>query len=93
MMMPDLDLAARAIAENVVSAFQRGCERAFEEGERERAIQGLMRELLLALPATSGEVLAFACNRHLSVLADCGMHGPRVETVSLVDGAVTMRER
>lgn len=93
-MMPSFDIeqVARIIAENVASAFERMCDDGgFEENERETVVQGLMRELLTVLPTSSSETLAYACNRHLSVLAECGMHGPRVESVDPDDGAVTMR--
>lgn len=89
---PDVEQVARIIAENVASAFERMCDDGgFEENERETVVQGLMRELMTVLPTSSSETLAYACNRHLSVLAECGMHGPRVEFVDPEDGAVTMR--
>ena len=91
-MRTNLELIARIVAENVASAFERAHDGGFEEDERAIVVQGLMRELLLVLPAASSETLAYACNRHLSVLAECGMHGPRVEAVSMVDGSVTMRQ-
>jgi hypothetical protein len=88
---PDLERAAQVIAENVASAFERVHDGTFEENEREMFVQGLMRELLAVLPTSSSHVLASACNRHLSVLAECGVHGPWVETVDPDDGVVTMR--
>lgn len=91
-MRADLELIAEIIAENVASAFERVYDGGFEENERELVVQGLMREMIIVLSTGSSEVLAYACNRHLSVLAECGMHGPRVEAVSMVDGSVTMRE-
>jgi len=92
MMGPDLEQAAQIIAENVASAFERACDGGFEENEREMFVQGLMRELLAVLPTSSSHVLAVACNRHLSVLAECGMHEPWVEAVDPDDGVVTMRQ-
>ncbi|MDP4006549.1 hypothetical protein [Methylobacterium sp. NEAU K] len=37
-------------------------------------------------------VLAAACNRYLATLPDQGWADPWVETVSMVDGYVTMQE-
>lgn len=91
MYSPDVEQVARVIAENVASAFERMCnDGVFEENERETVVQGLMRELLTVLPTASGETVAYVCNRHLAVLAECGMHGPRVEAIDLDDGSVTM---
>lgn len=88
----DLEQAAQIIAENVASAFERAHdEAAFEENEREMVVAGLMRELLAVLPNASSAALAAACNRYLSVLAKCGIHGPRVEAVDPDDGSVMMR--
>lgn len=89
---PDLEQAAQVIAENVAAAFERAHDEvAFEENEREMVVAGLMRELLVILPTASSDALAAACNRHLSLLAECGISGPRVEAVDPDDGSVTMR--
>jgi hypothetical protein len=89
---PDLEQAAQVIAENVAAAFEHAHDEAgFEENEREMVVAGLMRELLAILPGASSDALADACNRHLSLLAECGIYGPRAEAVDPDDGSVTMR--
>jgi hypothetical protein len=46
--------------------------------------------LLAVMPTTSGAVLATACNRHLSTLPDHGWFSPRVGTIDITDGSVTL---
>ena len=89
-MRPDLELIAQIIAENVASAFVRGRDNSFKEGEREIIVQGLMGELLRVLPTDDGDRLSEACNRALQVLFQMGVQGPRVAAVDPDDGSVTM---
>ena len=90
---PDSETAAKVIAENVVSAFEREREGAggFIGAGHDIAIGGLMRELLAVMPTDDSDVLAAACNRFLDTLATMSMPGPRVEAVDPDDGSVTMR--
>lgn len=90
---PDVEVAAKVIAENVVSAFEH--EREGKNGiislSRDMAVGGLMRELLAVMPTDDSDVLAAACNHFLDRLAMMTMPGPRVDTVDPDDGSVTMR--
>ena len=90
----DYEQAARIIAENVVSAFERGRHGigGLKTVERAAAISELMRRLLTVLPTEDSDVLAAACNSVLDdVLAAMGLPGSRVESVDPDDGSVTMR--
>jgi hypothetical protein len=95
MAAPDLEQAARVIAENVVSAVEHGRHGigGLKRPAHTAAITELMRVLLSVMPTDDSAVLAAACN---SVLADIfvamGLTGPRVEAVDLDDGSVTMRQ-
>ncbi|WP_267427018.1 hypothetical protein [Methylobacterium sp. GC_Met_2] len=82
---------AGIIAENVVSTLERLDGDVLAVLARDAAITGLMRELVAVMPTRFDGVLAAACNRYLATLPDQGWAGPRVETVSMVDGSVTMR--
>ena len=84
--------AAGIIAENVVSALERLDGDSLAVQPRATAIDGLMRELVAVLPTRFDGVLAAACNRYLVTLPGQEWAGSRVETVSMVDGAVTMRK-
>ncbi|MCJ2126435.1 hypothetical protein [Methylobacterium sp. J-077] len=90
-MLSDQIRAAGIIAENVVSALERLDGDSLAKLPREAAIAGLMRELMAVMPTRFDGVLAAACKRYLATLQDQGWAGPRVETVSMVDGSVTMR--
>ena len=83
---------AGIIAESVVSALEQLEGDGIATDTRETAITGLMRELVMVMPTRFDGVLAAACNCYLATLPDQGWAGPRVETVSMVDGAVTMRQ-
>jgi hypothetical protein len=86
----DQERFAAVVAENVVSAFERFREEPYPPEKRAVAVAGFLRELLAVMPTTSGAVLATACNRHLSTLPDHGWFSPRVETIDITDGAVTL---
>ena len=90
---PDIETAARIIAENVVSAFERKRDGVggFIGAGRDMALAGLMRELLGVMPSDDSDVLAGACNRFLDRLATMNMPGPRVDAVDPDDGSVTMQ--
>ncbi|MCJ2120082.1 hypothetical protein MKK65_26505 [Methylobacterium sp. J-001] len=94
MMMPspDLERFAAIIADNVVSAFERERDGAeFHRTGRETAVSVIVRYLLAALPTTSSDALAAACNRGLDdVVGAMGLSGPRVEGVDPDDGSVTL---
>ena len=90
-MRSDQVRVAGIIAGNVVSALERLDGDGLTLPTREAAISGLMRELVAVMPTRFDGVLAAACNRYLATLPDQGWAGPRVETVSMVDGSVTMR--
>ncbi|TXN76591.1 hypothetical protein FV228_00100 [Methylobacterium sp. WL18] len=92
-MLSDQIRAAGVIAENVVSALERLEGDSLATLTREAAVEGLMRELVAVMPTRFDGVLAAACNRYLATLPDQGWAGPRIETVSMVDGSVTMRGR
>ena len=87
---PDTETAARIIAENVVSAYERFREEPYLPEKRAVAVAGFLRELLTVMPTSSGAVLATACNRHLSTLPDHGWFSPRIETIDVTDGSVTL---
>ena len=89
---PDVETAAKIIAENVVSAFERERDGigGFIGAGRDMALAGVMRELLDVMPTDDSNVLAAACNRFLDRLTPMGMPGPRVEAVDPDDGSVTM---
>lgn len=89
---PGLERTARLIAENVIAAVAREpAAAALHPLMRDALMVALLREILPAMPAGSGEALAAACNRCLDRLTDLHMAMPRVETVDLFDGAVTLR--
>ena len=90
-MLSDQVRAAGIIAENVVSVLERMDGDDLALPTREAALGGLMRELVAVMPTRFDGALAAACNRYLATLPDQGWAGPRVGTVSMVDGAVTMR--
>ena len=90
-MRSDQIRAAGVIAENVVSTLERIDDGSLTKAARKVVVDGLMRELVAVMPTRFDGVLAAACNRYLATLPDQGWAGPRVETVSMVDGAVTMR--
>ena len=88
---PDLERFARIVAENVVSAIERMTgERLEPEERRHRVIGALMRSVLAEMPTGSGLALALACNRVLSDGPDRGFILPRVVSVDMADGAVTV---
>ncbi|MDP4005637.1 hypothetical protein [Methylobacterium sp. NEAU K] len=86
----DQERFAAIVAENVVSAYERFREEQYLPEQRAVAVAGFLRELLAVMPTTSGAVLATACNRHLSTLPDHGWFSPRVETIDIIDGSVTL---
>lgn len=90
---PDLETAAKVIAENVVSAYAREQQEigGFSDVGWDMAVSSMMGELLAVMPTEDSDVLAAACNRFLDRLATMSMPGPRVEAVDPDDGAVTMR--
>jgi hypothetical protein len=90
-MRSDQIRAAGTIAANVVSALERLDGDGLAMPVRGVALDGLMRELVAVMPTQFDGVLAAACNRYLATLPDQDWAGPRVETVSMVDGSVTMR--
>ena len=92
-MRSDQIRAAGTIAGNVVSALERLDGDGLAMPVRGAALDGLMRELVTVMPTRFDGVLATACNRYLATLPDQGWAGARVETVSMVDGSVTMRAR
>lgn len=87
---PDTETAARIVAENVISAFEREGAGGFIGSGRDMALAGLMRELLGVMPTDDSDVLAAACNRFLDRLATMSMPGPRVEAIDPDDGSVTL---
>lgn len=91
-MLSDQIRAASIIAQNVVSTLERMEGAALPEAARKAAVVGLISELVAVMPTPFDGVLTAACNRYLAILPDQGWAGPRVETVSMVDGSVTMRQ-
>ncbi|MGH1574997.1 hypothetical protein ACRAWG_35585 [Methylobacterium sp. P31] len=90
MLEADQEWFGATVAENVVSAYERFREEPYLPERRAAAVAGFLRELLAVMPTTSGAVLVTACNRHLSTLPDHGWFSPRVETIDLTDGSVTL---
>jgi hypothetical protein len=91
---PDIEAAAQIIAENVVSAFERGRLGigGLKHVERAAAVSELMCRLLSVMPTDDSAILAAACNIVLAdIFAAMGLTGPRVEAVDPDDGSVTMR--
>lgn len=90
---PDIETAARIIAENVVSAIKHGRHGigGLKRPAQTAAITALMRTLLSVMPTDDSAILATACN---SVLADIftamGLTGRRVEAVDPDDESVTL---
>lgn len=92
---PDVQAAAKIIAENVVSAFERGRHGigGLKHVERAAAMSELIRKLLSVMPTDDSAILAAACNIVLAdIFAAMGLTGPRVEAVDPDDGSVTMRQ-
>lgn len=92
---PDVEAAAKIIAENVVSAFEHGRHGVggLKHLEHAAAVGELMRALLGVMPTADSAVLATTCNRVLAeIFAAMGLTGPRVEAVDLGDGSVRMRQ-
>ncbi|GJE53203.1 hypothetical protein GOFOIKOB_6279 [Methylobacterium tardum] len=91
---PDLEQAAKIIAENVVSALMRDQRSPLRDTvmSRDAAMTAIMVELLRVMPTEDSERLAEACNRGIGELAITGMLGSRVGAVDPDDGSVTMRQ-
>lgn len=88
---PDLERFAVLVADNVVSAIERAVgERLEPEDRRHRIVGELMRGMLAEMPTASGLTLALACNRVLANGPDRGFILPRVVSVDMRDGAVTV---
>lgn len=89
---PDLEQAAKIIAENVVSALLRDQLPPVRDTPmaRDAAVTAIMVELLRIMPTEDRDRLAEACNRGLGELAITGMLGRRVEAVDPDDGSVTL---
>jgi hypothetical protein len=90
MLEADQERFAAVVAENVVSAYERFREEPYLPEKRAVAVAGFLRELLAVMPTKSGAVLATACNRHLSTLPDHGWFSPRIATIDITDGSVTL---
>lgn len=90
MIEADQERFAAIVAENVVSAYERFREEPYLPEKRAVAVAGFLRELLAVMPTTSSAVLAIACNRHLSTLPDHGWFSPRVDTIDISDGSITL---
>lgn len=89
---PDVETAAKVIAESVVSAIDaQKPATPLHPLLREALLVELMRQLLLVLPTQSGSVLTEACNRCLDRIAVLNGSTPRVDDVDPDDGSVTMR--
>jgi hypothetical protein len=88
---PEIEAAARIIAENVISAVERERENtSLHPLICEALTVELLRGLLSVMPTQSGTVLADACNRCLDRIADLHLPTPRVAAVDPEDGSVTM---
>jgi len=90
---PDIETAARIIAENVVLAIEHGRHGigGLKRPAHTAAISELMRTLLSVMPTDDSATLATACNSVLAdIFAAMGLTGPRVEAVDPDDGSVTM---
>ena len=86
------ETVARVIADNVASAVEHQQRRgALHPPMREALVIELLRALLSVMPTQSGAALVKACNLSLGQFAGLQVTRPRVETVSMVDGPVTMR--
>ncbi|MCJ2051026.1 hypothetical protein [Methylobacterium sp. J-070] len=90
---PDPVQAARIIAENVASAVERSWKgKPFYAGDRKIIVADFMRELLPGLLAEDKGTLVEDCNRHIVIVAEVGIRGPRVEAVEPDDGSLTTRQ-
>ena len=91
---PDIEIAAKIIAENVISAVEHGRHGigGLKRAEHAVALADLMHAVLNVMPTDDSAVLAAACNSVLAdIFAAMGLTGPRVEAVDPDDGSVTMR--
>jgi hypothetical protein len=90
---PDIETAAKIIAENAVSAFLRNRSGPLnlKPDARMLAIGAVMAELVRILPTDSGAQAADACNRGLAFFSQMGIDGPLVSDVDMADGSVTVR--
>lgn len=92
---PDVETAAKIIAENVVSAVARDPMSPLRDTPRAReaALAAIMIELLRVMPTGDSDRLADACNRGLGGLVITEASGPVIEAVDPDDGSVTIRAR
>ena len=90
---PDIETAAKVIAEKVVSAVIRDLSSSLRDTPmaRDAAITTIMIELLRVMPTEDSSRLADACNRGLGELVITEALGPVVEAIDPDDGSVTMR--
>jgi hypothetical protein len=91
---PEVEIAAKIIAENVILAVEHGQHGVggLKRTEHTAALADLMRALLNVMPTDDSADLAAACNNVLAdIFAAMGLNGPRVEAVHLNDGSVTVR--
>lgn len=93
-MGPDIEQAAKIIAENVVLAVMRDPMPSLRDTPiaREAAVTAIMIELLRVMPTEDSDRLAGACNRGLGELMITEVSGPVVDAVDPNDGSVTVRQ-
>ncbi|WP_375464260.1 hypothetical protein [uncultured Methylobacterium sp.] len=89
---PDIDKAARTIAENVYASFARMATRPAEPLAEQTVLTRLV-EAIRPQMGGSAQAIVAAANGALDAWEqqDDAVRGPRVEAVDLRDGAVTMR--
>ena len=92
---PDVDKAARTIAENVYAAFTRIATMPTEPLAEQTVLTRLVEAIRLEIQQGSMPAIVDAANGALDAWEqrDKDVHGPRVEAIDLRDGAVTMRFR
>ena len=92
---PDLDKAARSIAENVYAAFARMAAMSAEPLAEQTVLTRLIEAIRPQIARGSMQAIMDAANGALDAWEqrDPDVRGPRVEAVDPGDGAVTMRFR
>ena len=92
---PDLNKAARCLAENVYAAFVRQASTQADPLAEQTILTRLVEAIRPQIPRGSMQAIMDAANGALDAWEqrDENVRGPRVEAVDPRDGAVTMRFR
>jgi hypothetical protein len=90
--MPDIDGTARAIAENVISAYSREAEGVIEPEVGQVLLARLVEAIREEVPGGTPRDILDAANSVLNAFEDqnAGVRGPRASALNRADGSVSM---